>query len=85
MTLARRAGGVYSQVPCRTSLRSPASEMETTVHVMWIVGGIGALVAIACVVVVAWRSEGEDGDLGSVSNQWVSEHRLGQSSHDSQR
>jgi HAMP domain-containing protein len=59
--------------------------METTVRLMWIVGGIGALVAIACLLVVAWRSEREERDLGSVSNQWVSEHRLGQSSHDSQR
>lgn len=54
-------------------------------RLMWIVGGIGALVAIASLLVVAWRSGGEDGDLGSVSNQWVSEHRLGQSSQDSQR
>ena len=59
--------------------------METSVILMWIVGGVGALVAVGCFLFVAWRSDGDERDLGSVSNQWVSEHRLGQSSHDPHR
>ena len=50
---------------------------------MWLVvglAGVGALVAL----VTAWRRRDPKTDLGSVSNQWVSERRLGQS-QDSQR
>jgi hypothetical protein len=49
---------------------------------LWVLGGLiiaGALVAL----VTSWRHAGHQTDLGSVSNQWIAEHRSasGQDSH----
>ena len=44
---------------------------------VWIVLGIGLLVALARTIV--WRRErGWEADLGFVTHQWVAEHRLAQ-------
>jgi hypothetical protein len=50
--------------------------MLNTMNGIWIVVGFGVSVAIALIV----RSRGRvrQSDLGSVSNQWVAEHRLSQ-------
>jgi hypothetical protein len=48
------------------------------VNTVWIVMGLsvaGALVA----AFTSWRRGAADVDLGAVSHQWISEHRLGQS------
>ena len=58
-------------------------ERGSLMSVMWIVvglGGVGALVAL----VAAWQRGGPHADLGTVSSQWISEHRLG-SNQDSRR
>ncbi len=52
-------------------------------NALWVLGGLaiaGALVAL----VTSWRHRGHQTDLGTVSNQWISEHRLG-SGQDSHR
>ena len=50
---------------------------------VWIVVGLGlAIVVIARVT--SWRRGGQPADLGSVSHQWIAEHRLG-SGQDSRR
>lgn len=51
-------------------------------NVVWIVAGIGILGALAK---LAWRHDrGRPSDLGFVSHQWLTEHRLSKPS-DSQR
>jgi hypothetical protein len=53
------------------------------VNVMWMfVLGCAALAAI--LMKVRWHGHGRQADLGSVSEQWVAEHRLSQA-QDSQR
>jgi hypothetical protein len=45
-------------------------------NTLWILGGlavVGAIFALAR----SWQRRGGDEDLGSVSHQWVAEHRLG--------
>jgi len=51
-------------------------------NALLVVGGLGISVLIA--VVVRWRGRGRHSDLGFVSNQWVTEHRLSQQ-HDASR
>ena len=46
----------------------------TTVWVMLGLGIVGAAIAL----VSAWHRRDQGTDLGAVSNQWISEHRLGQ-------
>jgi hypothetical protein len=47
--------------------------------ILAIVGGLAALAALAGVLVMgAKRRRGGPRDLGEVSTQWISEHRLGQ-------
>ena len=53
--------------------------------ILWIIGGVGVIAAIGLAMFTAWRADGDDRDLGTVSNQWVSEHRLSGQTHDSQR
>jgi hypothetical protein len=53
------------------------------VNAAWIVLGIGAAVAIY-LFATAWRRRDHERDLGTVSHQWMAEHRMGQG-HDSQR
>lgn len=45
----------------------------STVWVIVALGIAGAIVAL----VTAWRRGDRLGDLGSVSHQWIAEHRLG--------
>lgn len=53
--------------------------------ILWIVGGVGLIVAIGLVVFTAWRGDSEERDLGTVSTQWVSEHRLSGQTRDPHR
>ena len=46
---------------------------------VWIVVGLGALGAVIALI-VSWQRGGPGADLGTVSSQWISEHRLGQES-----
>ena len=50
---------------------------------VWIVAGLAGIAAIVAIVTSLRRRDPKT-DLGSVSNQWVSERRLGQT-QDSQR
>jgi len=42
----------------------------------WFVGGI-ALAGIVIALVVSWYGRDRQGDLGTVSEQWVAEQRFG--------
>ena len=53
--------------------------------ILWIIGGVGVIAAIGLAMFTARRGDGDDRDLGSVSNQWVSEHRLSGQTHDTHR
>jgi hypothetical protein len=55
------------------------------VSILWIVGAIGAVAAVCLAIFSVWGGQREDGDLGTVSNQWMSEHRLSGQSHDVHR
>ena len=43
---------------------------------VWIVVSLGAVGAVIALV-AAWQRGGPHADLGTVSSQWISEHRLG--------
>ena len=45
--------------------------------VVWIVVGLGYVGALIALVAVWQRGGPHDADLGTVSSQWISEHRLG--------
>jgi hypothetical protein len=51
----------------------PAVENQI-VTILWIVGGVGLIVAVGLATLTARRGDGKDRDLGSVSSQWVFEH-----------
>jgi hypothetical protein len=55
------------------------------VSILWIVGGVGIIAAVGLAMFTAWRGDGKDHDLGSVSAQWVSEHRTSGQAHDRHR
>ena len=45
-------------------------------NIVWIIVGLGVVGAIAA---IGWsQAPGRQSDLGSVSEQWVAEHRLSQ-------
>ena len=44
-------------------------------NTIWILVGL-AVVAVVIALVAAWQRRNPDTDLGAVSNQWISEHRL---------
>jgi hypothetical protein len=46
------------------------------VSAVWIVVGMVA-VGVVIAVVAPWQRDGPQTDLGTVSSQWISEHRLG--------
>jgi len=46
------------------------------VSAMWIVGGVAAFGAIVAFIATRQRG-GTHRDFGTVSTQWISEHRLG--------
>jgi hypothetical protein len=50
---------------------------------MWIVGGLAGVGAVIAGI-ASWRRGGPQVDLGTVSTNWISEHRLG-SNQDSYR
>ena len=52
-------------------------------NAIWVVVGLG-LVAGIVALISAWTRGGETADMGAVSSQWISEHRLGQN-NDSRR
>ena len=49
---------------------------------VWVILGIG-IVAAGVALVSALHRGDQRTDLGAVSNQWISEHRLGQQGQDS--
>ena len=53
--------------------------------ILWIVGGVGLVAAVGLALFTLLRGQSEDRDLGTVSTQWVSEHRLGGQTRDSHR
>jgi hypothetical protein len=53
------------------------------VNAVWIVLGLGIAVAVL-MFATSWLRRAQDVDLGSVSDQWIAEQRLGQG-HDPQR
>lgn len=44
---------------------------------VWVVVGL-AVVGVVIALVTSWQRRDPNGDLGAVSNQWISEHRLDQ-------
>jgi hypothetical protein len=52
------------------------------VSMLWIVVGVGIIAAVGLAMLTAWRGDGKDHDLGSVSSQWVAEHRTSGQAHD---
>jgi hypothetical protein len=46
------------------------------VTILWMVGGVAVAVAVIVRVAVSLRG-GPRRDMGTVSSQWISEHRLG--------
>jgi hypothetical protein len=51
---------------------------------LWILIGLGAVGGVFALVVSRPRNTGPHRDLGTVSSQWISEHRLG-ANQDSRR
>lgn len=47
---------------------------------LWIVLGLAAVGAVIALLASWQRGGGPGSDLGTVSSQWISEHRLGQES-----
>jgi hypothetical protein len=48
------------------------------VSAVWIGVGVGLGVVAAVIALIAtWQRSGPRSDLGTVSSQWISEHRLG--------
>jgi len=47
------------------------------VNMVWIVVGVG-VVSAAVAFLSAWQRRDEHHDFGSVSHQWIAEHRFGQ-------
>jgi hypothetical protein len=58
-------------------------EKDSRMNAVWIVVGLGAIGAVIALV-ASWQRGGPHADLGTVSSQWISEHRLGQN-QDSRR
>ena len=50
-------------------------ERGSRVNTVWIVGGVAVVGAV--IALVASLQRGGSRDLGTVSSQWISEHRLG--------
>jgi hypothetical protein len=54
------------------------------VSAVWIVVGL-ATVGVVIALIASWRRGGPHADLGTVSSQWISEHRLGSNQDYSRR
>lgn len=50
---------------------------------IWIIAGL-CLLGVIVVLIGLWQRGDERADMGAVSSQWISEHRLGQN-NDSRR
>ena len=59
------------------------SERASLMSALWVVIGLAAVGAVIALV-ASWQRGGPHADLGTVSSQWISEHRLG-SNQDSRR
>jgi hypothetical protein len=46
------------------------------VTAVWIIGSC-AVIVLAVALIRSWLRRDRDGELGGVSTQWVTEHRLG--------
>ncbi len=51
-------------------------ERGSVVSAVWVVVGLAAVGAVIALV-ASWLRSGPHADLGTVSSQWISEHRLG--------
>jgi hypothetical protein len=51
------------------------------VNTVWVVMGLSAAGALVAAF-ASWRRSAADVDLGAVSHQWISEHRLGRQGED---
>jgi hypothetical protein len=60
------------------------SKRGSFVNAIWIVVGL-AVVAAVVAFVASWQRGGPHRDLGTVSSQWISEHRLGSNQDYSRR
>jgi uncharacterized membrane protein len=54
------------------------------VSTLWIVVGLAAVASVIALI-ASWRRGGPHADLGAVSSQWISEHRLGSNQDYSRR
>jgi hypothetical protein len=59
------------------------AERGAVVSAVWIVGGVAAVAAVIAVI-ASWQRGGRT-DLGTVSTNWISEHRLGSNQEYSRR
>ena len=55
---------------------APLETMGPPMNLLWLVGGVGVILAII-ILTRSWQRRSEAQDLGAVSHQWVTEHRLG--------
>jgi hypothetical protein len=58
---------------------APLETVGPPMNTIWIVGGVAAIFAIV-VLLRSWQRRSGPEDLGAVSHQWVTEHRLGNDS-----
>ena len=68
-----------------TSLAHQRPVENRIVSMLWIVGAVGIIAAIVLAMITAWRGDGKSHDLGSVSSQWVAEHRTSGQAEDRNR
>jgi hypothetical protein len=47
---------------------------------VWVVVAV-AVVGVVIAIVTSWQHRDPHADLGAVSNQWISEHRIDQGHH----
>jgi hypothetical protein len=54
------------------------------VNTIWIIVGL-AVVGGIIALISAWHRGGQSADMGAVSSQWISEHRLGHGQNNDSR
>ena len=54
----------------------PVELVEPPMNTLWILA-ILAVVGVIATLVLSWQRRSSNQDLGTVSHQWVAEHRLG--------
>ena len=65
------------QIQIQSDGEEPEKADSMSLNAVWILAGIAGLGALA--QLVTWSlGQGRKADLGSVSHQWVAEHRLSQ-------